>query len=270
LDDKRLLDLSGQIDQTGQALNQTWGQFSGRLDSIKIAVVNGTADGLSRQGQHFEAALQNQSILVGNQTRDLIQSMVVDQLLQWHVGLADNISAEFDANRDHLRINLDQLRTFVRERMAVFVADIVGNRTRDLLDQSENRTQAWMHQVQDNLTALLNNRLQQQTLVLDSLQVTSANQTDLLTDCLNQGLTKKRRYSVFEQFENIVQDQVPEDSESYHAQSMSELIYSEKGFIGILSVIVWCIRVLDARGGSRLAKLFRLRQHWITKVCFIP
>jgi hypothetical protein len=125
--------------------------------------------------------------------------------------------------------------------------------------------------VQANLSSLLNDRLQQQALVLDSLQVTAANQTDLLlTDCLNQGLTKKRRYSVFEQFENIVQDQVPEDSESYHAQSMSELIYSEKGFIGILSVIVWCIRVLDARGGSRLAKLFRLRQHWITKVCFIP
>jgi hypothetical protein len=283
--DQHLQKVSGDVNQTQQALYRTSDQILSHFDSMKIAVVNGTLEAanqtrlhlenaLSHQGQRFEAALQNQSILAtdlnGNQTRNLIQSMVVDQLLQWHVGLADNISAEFDAHRDHLRLNLDQLRTFVQERMAVFVADVVGNRTRDLLDQSENRTQAWMHRVQANLTSLLNDRLQQQALVLDSLQVTSANQTDLLTDCLNQGLTKKRRYSVFEQFENIVQDQVPEDSESYHAQSMSELIYSEKGFIGILSVIVWCLRVLDARGGSRLAKLCRLRQHWITKVCFMP
>jgi hypothetical protein len=278
--DQRLLKVSGDMNRTQQALNRTFDQLWSHFDSIKIAVVNGTTDHLknviSHQGRRLEAALQNQSVYAlesnGNRTRDLIQSMVMDQLYQWHVGLADKISAEFEAHHLNVSLNMDDLKTFVRERMAIVIAEAVGNRTRDLLDQSETRSQEWMssqfQQIQANLT-WLSNKFDRHEVILGSIGVAVTNHTELLDDCFKRE-PKKKHYSVFEQFQNIISGQIPEDSESFHFQSMSELISSESGMIGILSVIVWCFRVLDARGGSRLAKLCRLRQHWITKVCFMP
>ena len=109
-------------------------------------------------------------------------------------------------------------------------------------------------------------RFDAQDLVLNKTYILNLNQSAVIGACINNGLNGKRFFGRWwEQFNNILHGTVPENSELYHAQNMEELFDSEKILILFFGLIFWFIRGIDGRGGSRLARKWRLRQRIIHK-----
>ena len=97
--------------------------------------------------------------------------------------------------------------------------------------------------------------------VINQTYALTFNQSAVIDACVLTGLKGKRFFGQWwDQFQNIVHGTVPENSQLYHAQSLDELFDSEKVLIGAVAVLFWLIRSIDGRGGSRLAKKWRLRQ----------
>ena len=109
-------------------------------------------------------------------------------------------------------------------------------------------------------------RFDAQDLVLNKTYILNLNQSAVIGACVTNGLNGKRFFGRWwEQFNNILHGTVPENSELYHAQNMEELFDSEKILILFFGLIFWFIRGIDGRGGSRLARKWRLRQRIIHK-----